>query len=303
MANAARIACSNARGYENVPDVGLVSLIDLNDRFSRVRLFSYPCWLGKTRVERHARTEDYQACLRLAFTEWGLPQTIQVDHESVFYDNRSKSPFPTRFHLWLIALGVDLSFIRVHQPKDQAMTERSHQLWSQQVLQGRTFSDWSALYAALDKRRTFLNHHLPCRSLAGQPPLVAHPEAIHSGVCYDLSRECELIDLKRIDAYLAQGRWFRTVSQSGTISLGGQIYSLGIHWKRQQVQVAFDAHMRHLCFADEAGYDIIALPIKGIHIDSLMGSIADFVRFPSFQIPLPLSWEEHQNARLFETIS
>ncbi len=292
----------DARGYEQMSTVGFVSLIHLNDRFSHARLLSYPCWLGQTKVERHARTEDYQACLRLAFMEWGLPQTIQVDHESVFFDNRSKSPFPTRFHLWLISLGIQLSFIRVHQPKDQAMTERSHQLWSQQVLQGHTFPDWSALYAALEKRRTFLNHHLPCRSLAGQPPLVAHPEALHSGLAYDLSRERDLLDLQRIDAYLAQGRWFRFVSQAGTISLGGQVYSLGAKWKRQQVEITFDADTRHLRFADEAGESITHLALKGICKNGLMGGITDFVRFPSFQIALPFCWEQQQNARLYETI-
>ena len=107
----------DARGYEQIPDVGMVTLIDLNDRFTHARLLSYPCWLGQTRVERHANTEDYQACLRLAFMEWGMPETIQFDHESVFYDNTSRSPFPTRLHLWLIALGISMTLIRVHQPR------------------------------------------------------------------------------------------------------------------------------------------------------------------------------------------
>lgn len=293
----------DARGYAPVPAVGIVSLIHLNDRFSHVRLLSYPCWLGQTKATRHARTEDYQACLRLAFMEWGLPQSIQVDHESVFYDNRSKSPFPTRFHLWLLALGISLSFIRVHRPKDQAMTERSHQLWHQQVLQGHTFPDWSALYAALDSRRTFLNHHLPCRSLNGHPPLVAHPEALHSGFAYHLGMERDLLDVKRIDAYLAQGRWFRSVSQAGTFSLGGQIYYLGSHWKRQQVEITFEPSSRHLHVADEAGHSIAALPIQHMAKDDLMGNIADFSRLPSFQMALPFSWEQQRDARLYETIS
>ena len=118
----------DARGYEMVPDVGFVTFINLNDRFSHARLFSYPCWLGDNRVQRHAKTGDYQVVLRSAFMEWGLPQSLQVDHESAFYDNRSKSPFPSRLHLWLIALGVSLTFIRYNQPQDQGMTERSHQL-------------------------------------------------------------------------------------------------------------------------------------------------------------------------------
>jgi hypothetical protein len=43
----------DARGYQYIPDVGMITLINLNDRFSHVRLLSYPCQLGKKRVIRH----------------------------------------------------------------------------------------------------------------------------------------------------------------------------------------------------------------------------------------------------------
>jgi transposase len=89
----------DARGYGRIPDVGLVSLIQLNDRCSHVRLLSYPVWVGEQRCIRHPTTEDYQTALRLAFTDWGLPEQLQVDHEAMFFDNKSKSPFPTRLHL------------------------------------------------------------------------------------------------------------------------------------------------------------------------------------------------------------
>lgn len=46
----------DARGHERVPDIGMVALINLNDRCSRVRLptQSDPCWLGRQRLERYA---------------------------------------------------------------------------------------------------------------------------------------------------------------------------------------------------------------------------------------------------------
>ena len=53
----------DARGYEQVPDVGMVTLINLNDRFTHARLLSYPCWLGQSRVERHANTDDQARAL------------------------------------------------------------------------------------------------------------------------------------------------------------------------------------------------------------------------------------------------
>jgi len=51
-----------------VPDTSIVTLINLNDRYSRGRLLSYPCWLGSQRVERLPATEDHNG-VRLAFVE------------------------------------------------------------------------------------------------------------------------------------------------------------------------------------------------------------------------------------------
>ena len=293
----------DARGYEKMPDVGFVTLIHLNDCFSHVRLLSYPCDLGQRRVERHAQTEDYQAALRTAFMTWGLPDTLQVDHESVFYDNRSKSPFPTRFHLWLVALGISLTFIRHNRPTEQGMTERSHQLWYRQVIQGHTFPDWNTLYNARQTRRTFLNHHLPCRATADQPPLAAHPDARHSGKLYQMAFEEDIRNLPRIYDYLAQGRWFRIVSQSGTLSLGGSVYYIGAKWHKQQTEISFQPDDQKLLFHDEAGHLIAAQPIKAITKDTLSGNLADLSRLPSFQLALPFSWAQIQMARLLETIA
>ncbi len=185
----------DAQGYEFVPDVGMITLININDRVSHLRLLSYPCFLGSERVERHANTVDYQVALRLGFSQWGRPKVLQVDHESVFFDNKTKSPFPTLLHLWLLALGIQLTFGRVGRPTDQGMTERSHQLWSRQVLQGQHYADWEALYRAVQERRDFLNEHLPCAPLNRQPPLVAFPEARFSGRPYRPEYEEDMLDL------------------------------------------------------------------------------------------------------------
>lgn len=65
---------------------------------------------------------------------------------------------------------------------------------------------------------------LPCSSLQHKPPLVAFPEADHSGRSYAAQLEKELLDLGRIDRLLETGRWFRRVSKDLTVSLGGWVY-------------------------------------------------------------------------------
>lgn len=293
----------DAQGYQAVAGVGQVSLINLNDRTSHLRLLSYPCWLGEKRVERHASTSDYQTALRLAFTDWGLPQALQVDHESVFYDNKSPSPFPTRLHLWLLALGVSLHFSRRARPTDQGMTERSHRLWQAQVLQGTTFADWQALYDALYQRRDFLNNRLPCASLSQLPPLLAYPQAHHSGRPYHLQAEADLLDLRRVDAFLARGRWFRRVAHNGIISLGSTVYFVGSKWKQQQIEVKFDPHSRHFRCFDAAAQLLKTFPVKDISVESLMGDVFPLVHFPLFQLALPFSWKEQSVIRLYELVA
>jgi transposase len=292
----------DARGYSKVPDVGVISLINLNDRFSRARLFSFPCVVGKTRWQRHPNTEDYQAALRLAFVDWGLPERLQVDRESVFHDNQTKSPYPTRLHQWLLALGVSLHFGRPRQPQDQAVTERSHQLWAAQALEGQRYDDWQQLYYFLRQRRDFLNCHLPCATLGEQPPLQAYPEAMHSGRPYRPEREMQMLDLSRVHAYLAQGRWFRLVSKDGTFSLGGHIYHVGVRWARQQVEITFDPVSQSVVCLDQSGCETVRRPVRGLTKEDLMGELAKGINLPLFQLCLPFDWEALKVIRLSETL-
>ena len=292
----------DAQGYQQIPDVGMVTLINLNDKASHMRLLSYPCFLGRTNVERHANTADYQVALRLAFTDWGLPKRLQVDHESVFFDNKTKSPFPTRLHLWLVALGVQLTFSRVGRPTDQGMTERSHQLWSQQVIEGQHFPDWDILYQRLRQRRDFLNKQLPCTSLDGQPPLIAEPDAHFSGRAYRPEYEAQLLDLDRVYAYLSQGQWFRRVATHGIISIGGHVYSVGLKWQRQQIEVRFSAEQQLFCCYDDAGALIKQFAWRGDLEQILSGDVAVAMTLPHFQLCLPFTWQEHRDQHFWRCI-
>lgn len=293
----------DARGHEYIPEVGMIELTNLNDCYSRTRLLSYPCLVGQHRLSHRANTEDYQLMLRLAFSHWGLPQRLASDHHRLFYDGKSKSPFPTRLHLWLIALGISLEFGRFSCPTDQAITERSHQLWEKQVLQGQIFADWEQLFQALQQRCEFLNTHLPCASLGEQPPLTAHPEALTNPRLYRPEWEPDLLDLSRIHAYLAQGRWFRRVSQAGTMSLGGQIYYLEPFWAQQQVEISFEPDDLHFLVHAPDGQLIKRFFPKGITVEDLTAELSPLTNLPAFQLALPFSWPEWRQARLSGTFS
>ena len=113
---------------------------------------------------------DYRLTLRRAFLTYGLPETLTLDHGTVFYENTTPSPFPTRLHVWLLALGVQVRFTRKRCPTDHAIIEPTFQTMTAQALLGQTYSSPSALWSGLDERRQVLNHHLPSRMLSHQAP-------------------------------------------------------------------------------------------------------------------------------------
>lgn len=293
----------DAYGAIPVPGVGMISLLNLNDCFSRVKLLSFPCWVGAQRVSRHPNTDDYLLALRLAFVDWGLPGQLRVDRDSVYFDNTSKSPFPTRLHLFLMGLGVALVIGPAHQPRKRAITERSHQTWDQQVLFGQQFSDWDALWRALITRRDFLNQHLPCHGCDNLPPLLAHPQAACPLRPYAPDQEAALFDVECIYDYLSHGQWFRKASNVGVVTLGDLHYGLGQTWAKHEVQITFDRTNSCFVFLDRRNEQSKRRPIKGITYPDLAGDLGRLSELHPYQLALPLSWQELRVLRLSETLS
>lgn len=193
----------DAQGVIKVPQLGSVSVINISDLFSRLKIESYPCL-----DTSHPRSLDYQLVLRRAFVHYGLPERLSLDHDSVFYDNASASPYPTTLHLWLIALGIEVYFIQHRPPTEHSVIERTHQTITRQAITGQEFDEGMALQQQLTQRLDFLNTRFPSRTLGGQPPLLACPAAQHSGRTYRLEWETELLELQRVETYLAQGLGF-----------------------------------------------------------------------------------------------
>jgi hypothetical protein len=280
----------DAQGVIQVPDLGSVSIININDLFSRLKVDSLPCL-----DTSHPNTLDYQVVLRRAFLRYGLPERVSLDHDSVFYDNASASPYPTTLHLWLIALDVEVRFIQQKPPAEHSVIERAHQTMNQQAVAGRTFADGSALQQSLSDRLDFLNGRFPSRSLGGQPSLVACPEAQHSGRPYRLEWEEDMLDMQRVYEYLAKGHWFRRTSSPGQFSLGSHRYNVGRDLGDQTLEITFDSQTHQLKCLSENGSREIHLPVQGLTADALMGELSPLLVLPAYQLALPFSrsaWRE-----------
>jgi hypothetical protein len=280
----------DAQGALEVPDLGSVSVINISDLFSRLKAESFPCL-----DTSHPNTLDYQLTLRRAFVRHGLPQRVSLDHDSVFYDNTSASPFPRTLHLWLIALEVQVRFIERKPPAEHSVIERTHQTMYQQAIADQVFTDEAALQKSLSDRRDFLNRCFPSRSLGGQAPLEACPQAQHSGRPYRLEWEEDMLDLQRVYDYLAQGRWFRRTTSAGQFSLGAHRYGVGKNLGNQTLEITFDPQARELICLSPDGRQEIHLAIRGLTKAALMGELSPLVALPTYQLALPFTrstWRE-----------
>jgi hypothetical protein len=88
----------DAQGSLRVEGGGSVSLINVIDVASRLKVESCP----RVSTPKPAAA-DYYMALRRAFLTYRLPLRLTLDHDTVFFDNTTSSPFPTRLHLWLLA--------------------------------------------------------------------------------------------------------------------------------------------------------------------------------------------------------
>lgn len=273
----------DAQGVQVVAGVGRVAVINVGDPYTRLLTDSLGC--AHTAVPS---TNDYLLALRRAFLDFGLPAGLSLDHDRCFYDSTSTSPYPTRLHLWLLALGVTVRFIGLRQPTQHGFIENMHQIMTHQALEGQTFAQPEGLQPALDARRAFLNEAYPSRALGGQAPLQAAPAAGHSGRVYAPEREAELLDRHRVYAYLAQHRWFRRTTDRGQFELGRYRYGLGTAWGQQTIQLTLDPQTLELVCQSEDGQQVRRLPAQGLTPADWMGELQPHW-LPTYQLAFPWS--------------
>lgn len=279
----------DGQGATKVDGLGRLNLINTKDVFSKTYCGSFPC-IARSHNGSPSGME-YQHALRLSFIEFGTPLKVQTDHAAVFFENKGKSPFPTRFHLWLISLDIELIFSRKYRPTDQAIVERSHQTMEAQILKGKTFKSMDALHKHCNERRYKLNNTIPCSTTDNKPPQVAFPKADHSTRAYRPETEKDRIDLDKVYKYLSQGQWYRKVNKSKTVYLGGQWYYLKQSNGQTKVRINFCYKNQQVVFRDVKERILERQPLKGISKEYLMGESFFNACLPNFQLQLPFDQE------------
>jgi hypothetical protein len=285
-----------------VAGVGATTFTQARDEFARATVMHrvHPAAQAEQRIVKPTTADVRQDC-RIAFSEWGLPDAIQTDRASLFVDP-APTPFPTSLELWWTGLGIAHRLIPRHTPERNGSVERSHRTLDERTLDQQQFDDAAHLQRQVDADWHELNTECPSRARGcdGQPPVVAHPELLIPRRPYRPEWEHEMFDLGRVDRYLGTFSWTRTMSQSGQVNLGGQVYGLGKTWAGQTVSVRFELEGRRFVFtqvraATKAGLlqhqlEPTRKPARGLSQTELRGLPNTLAELPTRQLMLPLSF-------------
>jgi transposase InsO family protein len=98
--------------------------------------------------------------LHRAFTDYGLPQQINTDNGAP-WGTPSKPGELTELAIWLIRLGIRVSYSRPYHPQTNGKDERFHRTLKAEVLNHRTFTDPLQVQAEFDLWRDVYNLERP----------------------------------------------------------------------------------------------------------------------------------------------
>jgi hypothetical protein len=218
---------------------------------------------------------DLQEVFRKAFEHWGLCDRLKTDRDKRILNNNHPHPFPTPFALWLAGLGITHDLARSAQ--DNGCIERDNRTWWERVALGRTLHTLEEVQQVSDEEQIWINEKLPSkgRECAGQPPLVAYPQARTPRRAYTRAKELELFSIERVYDFLSTQFWWRRVSRMGQIAISGHQYSIGQAWRGEEVRVTFDLHQTLFRVEDDRGETIKCLIPKNLTVEYITGLGSD----------------------------
>jgi transposase InsO family protein len=113
------------------------------------------------RATTSQRGEIVQNALTDAFRRYGLPRCINTDNGNPWGVPSGRSSDLSTFAIWLVRVGIHLSWSAPGHPQTNGKEERFHRSFKAEVLQGRTFVDLAHAQRAFDEWRTIYNEVRP----------------------------------------------------------------------------------------------------------------------------------------------
>lgn len=114
--------------------------------------------------------ETVRRILTTAFRRYGLPLRMNMDNGTPWGVGYGPARHLSTLSVWLVELGIHLSFSRPFHPQTNGKDERFHRSLDVEVLRGRAFRDLTELGMALDHWREIYNHIRPHQGIGMATP-------------------------------------------------------------------------------------------------------------------------------------
>jgi hypothetical protein len=194
------------------------------------------------------------------FSLFGLPKGMRLDN-GLPWGGSPGNDLPSAFALWLVGLGLELTFNPPRQPRYNGVVEKSNhtlQRWSEPH-KAASPEQWQQSVDAMDRRQREAYPYLRGRSRSE-----VFPQLEHSGRAYSASWEEQKWDLQRAREYLAGYVAQRRVSDGGRVMLYNHPYYLGRKHKGKTVLVNYDPQEAEWFVTEQGGGQLRRLPAPAI---------------------------------------
>ncbi|MCO8161367.1 IS481 family transposase [Pseudomonas sp. 21LCFQ010] len=141
---------------------GVCHPLTMIDDHSRFNLVIQAC--------AHQRGPLVQEHMTEVFRRYGIPLQINVDNGAPWGAPRNPGEL-TPLGIWLVRLGIHLSFSRPRHPQTNGKNERFHRSFKAEVLNGCTFRNLNEAQQAFDQWREIYNHRRPHEALNYKTPM------------------------------------------------------------------------------------------------------------------------------------
>ena len=115
------------------------------------------------------QTASVKEQLQDVFSRYGLPVRINADNGAPWGSPREPGQL-SELALWLIRLGVRVSFSSPYHPQTNGKDERFHRSLKAELLVGRSFQDLAQAQQQFDRWRRIYNHERPHQALGMNTP-------------------------------------------------------------------------------------------------------------------------------------
>lgn len=114
------------------------------------------------------RGETVVEHLRAAFRRYGLPRRINADNGAPW--GNQGHPYLSQLAVWLVRLGIGVSFSRPLHPQTNGKDERFHRSLKAEVLAGQDFTSLAEVASRFARWRSIYNGYRPHEALAMRTP-------------------------------------------------------------------------------------------------------------------------------------